>query len=427
MFPGAPAGDHSRVGVRERTPTVLSRTASRNGVTISTAFAMAAVPSGPPVIRSAIRSTARSAIAALSGSTVVNVGTVYAPSSLPSKPTTARSSGTRLPCSAAARSAPTASRSLKQNTASGGSGRVSSARIASAPSLRWYFAACATSSGTTGHPGGGEGGPVAPQSEGGRAAVLVRDAEGVALGGVLAAYGTQYGFVVGLLLPLAVCGVIGLVNGLLVARGGLPPFIVTLASLLFARGLLLALTSEGATTYTIDAPAFLALGRSAVLGVGTPVWIAVVLLALGGLALHRTWFGQTVFAVGGAENSALLMGLLVARAKIVVYTASGLLAGLAGVLTAAYLQSGVTVIGVGTELDAIAAVVIGGTLLTGGAGTVLGTAVGVLLRNVISNIINQVGGLDSNIQSVISGAFLLVVVVLQQVLSGRSVLRQRRR
>jgi ribose/xylose/arabinose/galactoside ABC-type transport system permease subunit len=74
---------------------------------------------------------------------------------------------------------------------------------------------------------------------------------------------------------------------------------------------------------------------------------------------------------------------------------------------------------VGTELDAIAAVVIGGTLLTGGAGTVLGTAVGVLLRNVISNIINQVGGLDSNIQSMISGAFLLVVVVVQQVLSGK--------
>jgi galactofuranose transport system permease protein len=248
-----------------------------------------------------------------------------------------------------------------------------------------------------------------------------------ALGGVLAAYGTRYGFVVGLLLPLAVCGVIGLVNGLLVARGGLPPFIVTLASLLFARGLLLALTSEGATTYTIDDPAFLALGRSAVLGVGTPVWIAVVLLALGGLVLHRTRFGQTVFAVGGAENSALLMGLPVARAKIVVYATSGLLAGLAGVLTAAYLQSGVTVIGVGTELDAIAAVVIGGTLLTGGAGTVLGTAVGVLLRNVISNVINQVGGVDSNIQSVISGAFLLVVVVLQQVLSGRGVRLRRRR
>ena len=90
-------------------------------------------------------------------------------------------------------------------------------------------------------------------------------------------------------------------------------------------------------------------------------------------------------------------------------------------MTAAYVQSGVTVIGVGTELDAIAAVVIGGTLLAGGAGTVLGTLVGVLLRNVIQNIINQVGTLDSNYQSVVGGGFLLLVVVLQQVLSGRSV------
>ena len=240
-----------------------------------------------------------------------------------------------------------------------------------------------------------------------------------ALGGVLAAWGTQFGFAVGLLLPLAVCGAIGLVNGLLVARGGLAPFIVTLASLLFARGLLLALTSEGSTTYTIADQAFLALGRGSFLGLGTPIWIAVVLFLLGGLVLRATRFGQTVFAIGGAENSAMLMGLPVARTKIVVYTASGLLSGLAGALTAAYLQSGVTVIGVGTELDAIAAVVIGGTLLTGGAGTVLGTAVGVVLRDVISNVINQVGGLDSNIQSVISGAFLLVVVVVQQLVSGR--------
>jgi ribose/xylose/arabinose/galactoside ABC-type transport system permease subunit len=126
---------------------------------------------------------------------------------------------------------------------------------------------------------------------------------------------------------------------------------------------------------------------------------------------------QTVFATGGAESSALLMGLPVARTKIAVDTASGMLAGFAGTLTAAYLQSGVTVIGVGTELDAIAAVVIGGTLLTGGAGSVLGTLVGVLLRNVLSNVINQIGGLDSNVQSVISGAFLLVVVVAQRLLA----------
>ena len=242
-----------------------------------------------------------------------------------------------------------------------------------------------------------------------------------ALGGVVAAWASQHGLLAAIVLPLLVCGAIGLVNGLLVSRAGLPPFIVTLATLLFARGLLLALTDEGSTTYTIKDRAVVDLGSSSFLGLGLPVWIAVVLFAVGGIVLRRTRFGEAVFAVGGAEGSALLMGLPVARVKLVVYTASGLLAGFAGVLTAAYLQSGVTVIGVGTELDAIAAVVIGGTLLTGGAGTVLGTAVGVLLRNVIGNIINQIGGLDSNIQSVISGAFLLLVVVAQRLLArGRS-------
>ncbi|MDE9365406.1 ABC transporter permease [Luteipulveratus sp. YIM 133132] len=246
-----------------------------------------------------------------------------------------------------------------------------------------------------------------------------------ALGGVLAAYGAQSGVLMALLLPLAVCGAIGLVNGLLVARLGLPPFIVTLASLLFARGLLLAITSEGSKTRTISDSSFLSLGRDSFLGLGLPVWFAIVLCLIGGLVLRRTRFGESVFATGGAEQSALLMGLPVVRVKVTVYALSGLLAGFAGALTAAYLQSGVTVIGVGVELDAIAAVVIGGTLLSGGAGTVLGTVVGVLLRNVISNVINQIGGLDSNYQSVISGAFLLLVVVVQRLLSQARPRRRR--
>ncbi|MET9000588.1 ABC transporter permease [Amycolatopsis sp. NPDC004169] len=239
-----------------------------------------------------------------------------------------------------------------------------------------------------------------------------------ALGGVLAAYGAQYGLVVAILLPLAVCSLIGFVNGLLIARTGMAPFIVTLASLLFARGLLLALTSEGATTYKVDpGSAFLWLGQGTIFGVGVPVYLTLVLFALGGLLLRRTRFGQSVFAIGGAEQSAVLMGLPVARTKISLYTLSGALAGFAGILTAAYLQSGVTVIGVGTELDAISVVVIGGTLLTGGAGTVIGTLVGVLLRTLIQNVINQIGTLDSNYQTVVSGAFLLVVVVIQRLLA----------
>jgi ribose/xylose/arabinose/galactoside ABC-type transport system permease subunit len=239
-----------------------------------------------------------------------------------------------------------------------------------------------------------------------------------ALGGVLAAYGSQYGLVVAIVLPLVVCALIGLVNGLLIARTKMAPFIVTLASLLFARGLLLALTNEGATTYKVPVgSAFLWLGQGTIFGIGVPVYLALILFAIGGVVLRRTRFGQSVFALGGAEQSALLMGLPVVRTKIALYTLSGTLAGLAGVLTAAYLQSGVTVLGVGTELDAISVVVIGGTLLTGGAGTIIGTLVGVLLRILIQNVINQVGTLDSNYQTVVSGAFLLIVVVIQRLLA----------
>ncbi len=126
-----------------------------------------------------------------------------------------------------------------------------------------------------------------------------------ALGGVLDAYGSQFGPLAAIALPLLVCGAIGLVNGLLVARLNLAPFIVTLATLLFARGLLPALTSEGSTTYTISDPFVLGLGRASFLGLGVPVWIALVLCGVGGVVLQRTRFGETVFATGGAESSAL--------------------------------------------------------------------------------------------------------------------------
>ncbi|HCT79330.1 MAG TPA: ATPase [Micromonosporaceae bacterium] len=239
-----------------------------------------------------------------------------------------------------------------------------------------------------------------------------------ALGGVLAAYAAQWGTLPALLVPLAVCGGIGLLNGVLIARLGLAPFIVTLASLLGARGLLLALTHEGADTYLVPRESsFLDIGRGTLWGLGYPVFIAIALAALAGLVLQRSRFGQAIFAIGGSEDAAALMGLPVARVKMATYALSGLLAGLAGTLNAARLGSGVTILGVGMELDAIAAVVIGGTLLIGGAGTISGTLCGVLLLGVIQNVINQIGTLDSSYQLVTSGAFLAVVVVVQTYLS----------
>ncbi|MFZ4283666.1 ABC transporter permease [Streptomyces rhizosphaericola] len=239
-----------------------------------------------------------------------------------------------------------------------------------------------------------------------------------ALGGVLAAWASQWGFFPALLVPLVVCGAIGLVNGLLIARAAMAPFIVTLATLLAARGLLLAFTDEGATTYLVPKEsAFAELGQGSVWGFGYPILVALALFVAGGLLLQRTSFGQTLFAVGGSSDAATLMGLPVARTKILVYTLSGLLAGLAGALNAARLSSGVTIIGVGMELDAISAVVIGGTLLIGGAGSISGTLWGVLLLAVIQNLINQIGSLNSSYQSVVSGGFLIVVVVAQRYLA----------
>ncbi|TDD11140.1 ABC transporter permease [Nonomuraea diastatica] len=237
------------------------------------------------------------------------------------------------------------------------------------------------------------------------------------LGGVLGAYGSQYGLVVALLLPLAVCGLVGLLQGLVIARTGMAPFIVTLAGLLGVRGLMLAISDEGATTYLVKDLAFAELGRGQVLGLSYPVYITIALSLAAMVLLQRTGFGQNVYAIGGNEQAAALMGVPVARTKVYVYLMSGLLAGLAGALNAARLSSGVTILGIGLELDVIAAVVIGGTLLTGGAGGITGTVAGVLLLGVIQSLINQVGNLTSAFQQVVSGLFLALVVVAQRLLS----------
>ncbi|WP_433187139.1 ABC transporter permease [Actinoallomurus sp. CA-150999] len=239
-----------------------------------------------------------------------------------------------------------------------------------------------------------------------------------ALGGVLAAYAVRWGTPAALLVPLVACGTIGLVQGLLIARVRLAPFIVTLAGLLGARGLLLSISHEGATTYLIPHGSMLArFGQGRLLGLGYPVYLTLALFVVGAVLLQRTGFGQAVYAIGGAEDAAALMGVPVARTKIIVYALSGTLAGLSGALNAARLSSGVTILGTGMELDVIAAVVIGGTLLTGGAGSVSGTIAGVLLLGVIQNLINQIGDLSSSYQQVVSGAFLAVVVVAQTYLS----------
>lgn len=240
----------------------------------------------------------------------------------------------------------------------------------------------------------------------------------LALGGVLAAYAVQISWVLALLAPILVCGALGLGQGVLIAKARMAPFIVTLAGLLGIRGLALALADSRPIGIDNES-VFIWFGQGSILGLNTPIIFMLAAFVIGALALVRTRYGQSIFAIGGSEESARLMGIPVNRTKVLAYTASGALAGLAGALLAARLGAGQPVAGTGWELDAISAVVVGGTLLTGGAGTLSGSFAGVLLLGILQNLINQLGTLGSYTQQLVSGVFLIIVVLIQAYLTRR--------
>ena len=234
----------------------------------------------------------------------------------------------------------------------------------------------------------------------------------LAVAGVIAANFAEQGLIIALVAAVAATTVLGLVNGLVIAKAGIQPFIVTLAMMIAARGLALAATGEQSVRITNENFAWLGRG---LIGdfLPVPILILIVAFAVGWLVLNHTRFGRNVFAVGDNDEAARLMGLNVSRVTVAVYALSGALAGLAGVMLASRLGAGQPVAGTGYELDAIAAVVIGGTLLTGGQGSVLSTLVGVLLLGVIFNLFNLEGTISPWWQLVLRGIILLFVVVAQ--------------
>ena len=240
----------------------------------------------------------------------------------------------------------------------------------------------------------------------------------LALGGVLAALALPVAWPLALVVPVAACGLLGLGQGILIAKARMAPFIVTLAGLLGIRGLALALADEQPVGVDNDSP-FVWFGQGEILSLTVPIVFMLAAFALGGLALIRTRYGQAIFAIGGNEESARLMGVPVDRTKIIAYATSGALSGLAGALLAAQLAAGQPVAGAGWELDAISAVVVGGTLLTGGAGTLSGSLAGVLLLGILQNLINQLGTLGSYAQQLVSGVFLIAVVLVQAYLTRK--------
>jgi ribose transport system permease protein len=237
------------------------------------------------------------------------------------------------------------------------------------------------------------------------------------LGGVVAAQQSGSGILVGTLAGLAVGAAAGSVNAVLITRLRLQPFIVTLAMLLAVRGLAGQLSGDKGVTTDADS-GFQGLSTWSLLGLPVSALVVVVLYLLGAGALKYTPWGRQVLAIGGNEDAARLMGLRVDAVKASVYVLSGALAGLAGVFLASQTGSVATGAGLGWELSAIAAVVVGGTLLTGGVGSVLATGVGVGLLQLLFNLITFENGehvvtISQYWESVIRGAFLLVVVLLQ--------------
>jgi ribose transport system permease protein len=245
-----------------------------------------------------------------------------------------------------------------------------------------------------------------------------------ALSSVVAALLSPYGIMPGLLGGLAAGLAVGFCNAFIITRLNILPFITTLATMLAASGCALLLAGNQSVSVSYET-GFVELGQGDFLGFPIPAWIALIAYLLGSLVLNLTSFGRTVLAIGGNEDAARLMGLPANRVKALVYLASGSLSGLAGVVLAAQFGAGQPIEGVGWELFAIAAVVVGGTLLTGGVGSVGSTLAGVLLLGLIFNILNFENGLgwislSAYWQSVIRGAFLLLVVAIQARLSMRT-------
>lgn len=236
----------------------------------------------------------------------------------------------------------------------------------------------------------------------------------LALAGVIAAFLADKGLAVALLAAIAATAFLGFINGVIIAKARIQPFIVTLGMMIAARGLTLAITNEQNVRIPATATDFSWLGQGEIFGfLPVPIVVLIIAYAIFWVVLNYTRFGRHVFAVGDNDEAARLMGLNINRVTILVYAISGLLAGLAGVILASRLNTGSPVEGVGRELDAIAAVVVGGTLLTGGKGSLISTLYGVLLLGVIFNIFNLEGQISPWWQLVLRGGILLAVVVLQ--------------
>ncbi len=243
---------------------------------------------------------------------------------------------------------------------------------------------------------------------------------GMVAGGLLTVglLGQPVGTFTAVAVALLVSCTVGLLNGAMITRLGVAPFIATLGTLYIARGAALLL-SHGATfpnlagTATHATPGFISIGQSFLLGIPTPVWMIAVIAALAALVARRTPFGRHVYAIGGNERAARLSGIRVERVKILTYVFSSVCAGLVGLIIASQLEAAHPATGETFELNAIAAVVLGGTSLMGGRGSIPGSLIGACVIGVLADGLVMMG-VSEFWQIVIKGVVIVLAVSVDQ-------------
>ncbi|MFS4465236.1 ABC transporter permease subunit [Staphylococcus haemolyticus] len=219
--------------------------------------------------------------------------------------------------------------------------------------------------------------------------------------------------IIALIIGVLIGFVLGAVNGLLVTKGNMAPFIATLATMTIFRGLTLVITDGNPITNLGDSYLFQLFGKGYFIGIPVPAVTMIIVFVILLIILQKTTFGRHTYAIGGNEVAAKISGIKVNKIKILIYGISGLVSALAGGILTSRLNSAQPTAGTSYELDAIAAVVLGGTSLTGGKGRIVGTLIGVLIIGVLNNGLNLLG-VSSFYQQVVKGVVILIAVLIDR-------------
>ncbi len=213
-----------------------------------------------------------------------------------------------------------------------------------------------------------------------------------------------------------ICGaLIGVVNGLIISRTNIPAFIVTLAMMNIGRGI--ARIYTGAQTIAVLDDGYTFLGMGSLFGIPIQLYFIIAVVAISSFILNRTQLGRHIYAVGGNKQASEYSGINVKRVTFFVFLYSGILAALAGILTVGRTFTGTMILGDGAEMDAISAVVLGGTSMSGGKGSISGTVIGVIVIGILKNGMNLLG-IDSSWQYIVQGIVILIAVYIDYIKQG---------